>query len=163
MATRSPPPEAHSNRERANSASQTFIDLPRLVSLQTVIAEIDMWRAACLMLWWYGEIAREEGVRRANELAAVGDDAGVAVWRRINEAIRQLANMTPPGKFIDLAFLQPEIYIAPRRATPISDAGTHDRAPTKDLSRSPRCNRSAREIPPAWRRVASDERPIIIP
>jgi hypothetical protein len=62
-----------------------------------VIAEIDIWRAAYLMLKWYGETAQEEGVRRANELTAVGDDAGVAVWRRINDAIKQLANTTPPS------------------------------------------------------------------
>jgi hypothetical protein len=62
-----------------------------------VIAEIDIWRAACLMLRWYGETAMEEGARRANELSEVGDNAGVAVWRRINDAIEQLANATPPG------------------------------------------------------------------
>ena len=60
-----------------------------------MIAEIDIWRAACLMVRWYGETAQEEGARRANELTAVGDDAGVAVWHRINDAIEQLANMTP--------------------------------------------------------------------
>ena len=62
-----------------------------------MIAEIDIWRAACLMLRWYSENAKEEGARRANELTAVGDDAGAAVWRRINDAIGQLANMTPLG------------------------------------------------------------------
>jgi hypothetical protein len=62
-----------------------------------VIAEIDIWRAAALMLRWYGETAKDEGARRASELTAVGDDAGVAVWLRINDAIGQLANKTPPG------------------------------------------------------------------
>ena len=62
-----------------------------------MIAEIDMWRAACLMLRWYGETAKEEGASRANELTAVGDDAGAAVWRQINDAIGQLANSAPPG------------------------------------------------------------------
>jgi hypothetical protein len=62
-----------------------------------VIPEIDIWHAAYLMLRWYGETAPEEGARRAEELRAAGDQAGVAVWHRINDAIEQLANMTPLG------------------------------------------------------------------
>jgi hypothetical protein len=50
---------------------------PTPLSLQPVITEIEIWRAASLMLRWYGEIAREEGIRRETELAAVGDDAGL--------------------------------------------------------------------------------------
>ena len=34
---------------------------------------------------------------RAEELAAAGDRAGEAVWRRIIDAIGQLENTTPPG------------------------------------------------------------------
>jgi hypothetical protein len=60
-----------------------------------VIPEIDIWRAAYLMLRWYGETAQEEGARRADELVAAGDPAGVAAWHRINDAIEQLANTTP--------------------------------------------------------------------
>jgi hypothetical protein len=33
----------------------------------------------------------------AEELEAAGDQAGVAVWSRINDAIEQLANPTPLG------------------------------------------------------------------
>lgn len=46
----------------------------------------------------YGDNAEEESARRADQLAADGDDAGVAVWRRIIDAIGQLANTTPPGQ-----------------------------------------------------------------
>jgi hypothetical protein len=49
------------------------------------------------MLRWYGTTARQEGVRRANELTAVGDDVGVSVRRRIDDAIEQLVNMTSLG------------------------------------------------------------------
>jgi hypothetical protein len=49
------------------------------------------------MLTWYGATAEREGARRANELFALGDDAGVAVWRRINTANGQLASLTPSG------------------------------------------------------------------
>ncbi len=62
-----------------------------------VISEIDIWRAATQMLKRYGERALEESDARADELASAGDDNGVAVWRRISDAVGQLANTTPPG------------------------------------------------------------------
>ena len=62
-----------------------------------VIPEIDIWRAATLMLKRYGERALEESASRADELASAGDDNGVAVWRRISDAVAQLANTIPPG------------------------------------------------------------------
>jgi hypothetical protein len=57
-----------------------------------VIPEIDIWRAAQLMLKRYGDKALEETVARANELAAAGDDNGAATWRRITAAVLQLAD-----------------------------------------------------------------------
>jgi hypothetical protein len=62
-----------------------------------VIPEIDIWRAANLMLTRYGDEAVAEGAKRAEELAADGDLAGVAVWLRVIDAIRQLAITTPIG------------------------------------------------------------------
>jgi len=61
-----------------------------------VIPEIDIWRAAALMLKRYGEKALEESTSRVDELATAGDDDGVA-WRRISDAVGQLVNTTPPG------------------------------------------------------------------
>ena len=49
------------------------------------------------MLKRYGEKALEESASRVDELATAGDDNGVAVWRRISEAVGQLINTTPPG------------------------------------------------------------------
>lgn len=66
-------------------------------SFSRVIPEIDIWRAANLMLKRYGEKALEESAMRADELAAAGDDHGAAIWRRITDAVGQLANMTPVG------------------------------------------------------------------
>jgi hypothetical protein len=63
-----------------------------------VIPEIDIWRAAQLMLKRYGDNALEESAARANELALAGDDEGAATWRRIMAAVEQLANKTPPGR-----------------------------------------------------------------
>ena len=62
-----------------------------------MITEIDIWRAAQLMLRWYGDMAQEESIRRVDELSAAADFTGVAIWLRIIEAIDQLANITPPG------------------------------------------------------------------
>ena len=62
-----------------------------------MMTEIDIWRAAYLMLWWYGETAQEESARRVAEFAADGDPAGEACWRRVIDAIEQLANTTPFG------------------------------------------------------------------
>ena len=62
-----------------------------------VIPEIDIWRAANLMLKRYGEKALEESAMRADELAAAGDRDSAATWRRITDAVGQLASITPPG------------------------------------------------------------------
>jgi hypothetical protein len=65
--------------------------------VRVVITEIDIWRAAQLMLRWYGDMAQTESIRRVNELSAADDLAGVAIWLRIIDAFDQLANTTPPG------------------------------------------------------------------
>lgn len=62
-----------------------------------VIPEIDIWRAATLMLKRYGDKALEESATRADQLDAEGDPDGAVTWRLIVRAIEQLANTTPPG------------------------------------------------------------------
>jgi hypothetical protein len=62
-----------------------------------VIPDIDIWRAATLMLNRYGEKASAESAARADELATDGDHDGAAIRRRITDAVAQLANTTPPG------------------------------------------------------------------
>ena len=62
-----------------------------------MIPEIDIWRAANLMLKRYGEKALEESAARADELAAQEDLNGAAVWRRITDGGSQIAYETPPG------------------------------------------------------------------
>ena len=63
-----------------------------------MIPEIDIWRAATLMLKRYGEKALEESAARADELFAEQDHYGAAVWRRIVDAVSQLANTRPTGR-----------------------------------------------------------------
>jgi hypothetical protein len=62
-----------------------------------VIPDVDIWRAAALMLKRYGENAQQESARRADELAAEEDRDGAAIWRLIADAVAQLANTTPAG------------------------------------------------------------------
>jgi hypothetical protein len=45
----------------------------------------------------YGEKGLEESEARADELAAADDYNGVAVRRRIRDAVAQLTNKTPRG------------------------------------------------------------------
>jgi hypothetical protein len=70
----------------------------RFHETRALIPEIDIWRAAQLMLKRYGDNALEESAARANELALAGDDDGAATWRRIMAAVEQLANKTPPSR-----------------------------------------------------------------
>jgi hypothetical protein len=62
-----------------------------------MIPEIDIWRAASVMLKRYGEKALEESARAA-ELSAEQDHDGAAVWRRIIDAVGQFANTRPSGR-----------------------------------------------------------------
>jgi hypothetical protein len=62
-----------------------------------VIPEIDIWRAAQLMLKRYGDQALKKSAARATELTLAGEDDGAATWHLIMEAVTQLANTTPPG------------------------------------------------------------------
>jgi hypothetical protein len=73
------------------------VSRPQACIFRRVIPEIDIWRAANLMLKRYGEKALEESAKRADELAVDEDYDGAATWRRITDAVGQLANTTPPG------------------------------------------------------------------
>ena len=61
-----------------------------------VVSELQIWRAANLLLKRYGDKAEAEGPARADALAAAGDREGEAVWRRITHAVAQLENQTRP-------------------------------------------------------------------
>jgi hypothetical protein len=73
------------------------VSRPQACDCPRVIPEIDIWRAAALMLKRYGEKAIEQSRTRADELAADGDHDGADTWRRIAAAVVELANTVPPG------------------------------------------------------------------
>ncbi|HUC11460.1 MAG TPA: hypothetical protein VL985_13680 [Stellaceae bacterium] len=62
-----------------------------------MIPDVDIWRAAALMLKRYGDNAQQESAKRADELAAEKDRDGAAIWCLIVDAVAQLANTTPSG------------------------------------------------------------------
>ena len=61
-----------------------------------MIREIEIWRVAVLMVNRYADEAGANSFRRNEELAAEGDHAGAAIWRRITVAIAQLTDTTGP-------------------------------------------------------------------
>ncbi len=69
-----------------------------MLQLQSVIPEIDIWRATQVMLKRYGHEALKESAARADERVAAAGHNGAAVWRRITAAVAQLTNKTPPGR-----------------------------------------------------------------
>ena len=83
-------------RERCK-LSVLSVSRPQACDFPRLIPEIHIWRAATLMLKRYGEKALDESAARADELAAGDDHNGAATWRRITDAVSQLANLTPPG------------------------------------------------------------------
>ena|SRR5271167_883040 len=89
-----PPPSV-----RRHAFASSGLSLYRTLSgkFSRVISELEIWRAANLLLKRYGDKAGAEGTARADALAAAGDREGEAVWRRITHAVAQLANNTSPG------------------------------------------------------------------
>ena len=59
--------------------------------------DLDLWRAAKLLIDRHGKTATAEAMKRADALAAQGDAAGKIVWLRILEAIAELQNTVPSG------------------------------------------------------------------
>ncbi len=53
------------------------------------------------MLKRFGDNAPKESAMRADNLETEGDGDGAATWRRITDAVVQLANTTPTGRCTD--------------------------------------------------------------
>lgn len=60
-----------------------------------MIPEIDIWRAAGVMMKRYGKDAALEATRRADEFEAQGNRDGQRIWLRIITAIDALQNVQP--------------------------------------------------------------------
>jgi hypothetical protein len=82
-----------------------------------VLPEIDIWRAAQLMLKRYGEKALGESAARADELALAGDDDGATTWRRIMAGVTEFGNKIPHGLVRQV--IEPDKKRSPRPSFPL--------------------------------------------
>ena len=57
--------------------------------------EIDIWRAADLLVKRHGDDAEITAAQRADERLAEGDLDGQMIWKRILAAVRELQRKTP--------------------------------------------------------------------
>jgi hypothetical protein len=60
-----------------------------------MIPDIDIWRAAALMIKHYGDTADIEAAARADEYLVKGELDGQRVWMRIAKAIDELRTVGP--------------------------------------------------------------------
>lgn len=61
-----------------------------------MVAEIDIWRSANLLIQHCGSSAVEHATSRVRDLRAVGDETGVLVWLAIRDAVQSLQANSPP-------------------------------------------------------------------
>jgi hypothetical protein len=60
-----------------------------------MIPDIDIWRAAALMIKHYGDTADIEAAAKAGALLAEGDTEGQRIWMQIARAIDELRTVKP--------------------------------------------------------------------
>ena len=63
---------------------------PALAAARSMTEEIDIWRAAHLLVKRHGNDAATVAAQRADELLAQGDLDGQSIWKRIVSAVREL-------------------------------------------------------------------------
>ena len=68
-----------------------------LRAVKPVIADIDIWRSAQVMVKRYGRDAPLEAAQRADAMLEAGDLDGHAVWLRIVKAVRELLSTERPA------------------------------------------------------------------
>jgi len=59
--------------------------------------EIDLWRAANLLIQYHGDDAEREAARLGSLAIERGDTQGQQVWFGVLTAIKSLKNRQPPG------------------------------------------------------------------
>ena len=63
------------------------------------IDDIDIFRAAALLIKQHGDDAQLVAIKRVTKMLDAGDVAGYAVWKRIVDAIKDMQRETPrPGE-----------------------------------------------------------------
>ncbi len=62
-----------------------------------MISDLDLWRAAQVMVKRYGKDAATEATMRADEFLDQGNLVGKRLWMRIMQAIEELQRERPRG------------------------------------------------------------------
>ena len=63
------------------------------------VDDIDIFRAAAVLIEQHGDDAQHRAVKRATKMLDTGDVDGYAVWKRIVDAIKDMQRETPrPGE-----------------------------------------------------------------
>ena len=60
-----------------------------------MIADVDIWRAANLLVKQHGFDAALVAAQRADDLLAQGDVEGERIWKKITQAINELQRTRP--------------------------------------------------------------------
>jgi hypothetical protein len=63
-------------------------------------SDLDIFRAAALLIRNHGDEAEQRAIKRADELAEAGDAVGVAVYLAIVKAIGELRRGRGPGESV---------------------------------------------------------------
>lgn len=66
-----------------------------------MIPDLDIYRAAKLLIDQHGEDAPIRAAERANELLEAGDTEGAAIWWAIVDAIEELQRKREPGESVN--------------------------------------------------------------
>ena len=61
-----------------------------------MLSDLDLYRAAHLMMHEYGHDAELEAARRANQMLARGDRAELLIWFGIGGRYAEMRGQTPP-------------------------------------------------------------------
>ena len=73
-----------------------------VAEITAMSTEIDILRAANLVIKRHGETAWLEAAQRSDALLEAGDVAGAAIWRRILKAVERLQDDHPPDEDVTL-------------------------------------------------------------
>ena len=71
-----------------------------------MIPNLEIYRAAKLLVDQHGQDAPIRAAERADELLETGDFEGAAIWRSILEAIEEMQRGPKPGELVQLRTLR---------------------------------------------------------
>jgi len=68
-------------------------------SAESMTSDLDIYRAATLLIKQHGDEAPIHAAMRVDELLEASDLDGYTVWKRVLKAVEELLDKGPPGKY----------------------------------------------------------------